>query len=161
MTNRGNTTTITLLVLALAALVGLAFAPLQLRECGHRLALVDRVLPNLRPHHCRAAALMGDLRTIYRSVYQYRKDHGRLEESLSEMVPPDSFSDTYKWGGYYKFDYSHGATSAEWQVRVARTSSLPGWYLLNSDGQIHFNENIGAHLQDPVLEEVPLLAKKS
>jgi hypothetical protein len=152
MNHHGNTLVITLLALTVAAIVGLCLAPLQFLPCGHRCSLFDRMFPAWNGGHaCHGHALQHDLHVIHRSVEAYRKEHGRLEEALFEMVPPNSLSDDYMWSGSYKFGYIK--TGGDWRVTVAQTPGLPGWYLLTSDDQIHFSENGPATPKDRVLEE--------
>jgi hypothetical protein len=150
----GNTLAITLLALALATILGLCFAPLLFRNCGHRCSLVDRWFPQWRPHHrCAGDALVSDFSSIHRIVVEFQKKHDHLPDSLSSAI-----------GGLENFRFKHTYTrkAEDWQISVAKTDDrsiysvtvdfpLPGWYLLTSDGHVHFNEKGPATTQDPVL----------
>ena len=153
MTPRGNTLVITLLGLTVAAIVGLCFAPLQLRTCGHLSSLVDRWLPHWKAHKCHGMALNSDLRVIHETLETYQKEHGHLEKTLFEMVPSDGLSDDYTWGRNYQFTYTRHGSAQGYRISIERTPSLPGWYLMTSDGNLHFSEKAPATEKDVVLEQ--------
>ena len=147
----GNTLVITLLGLAVAAIVGLCFAPLQLRTCGHRSSLVDRWFPHWNYHACNAATseVTGNLWGMPQVIKNYRQKNGHLGDSLLEMIPPRS-----RYLGLDKLAYRKDGS--DWQISVTRTPDLPGWYLLTSDGKLHFNERGPATAQDPPLWDLRL-----
>jgi len=149
MNRRGHTLVFTLLGLtvALAALVGL-FAPLQHRICGHRCSLVDRWFPKWNSHSCAAENVVGNLLTIRFVIKNYQKRTGHLGDSLLEMIPPRSH-----FLGLDKLAYHR--SGSDWQITVTRTPDLPGWYLLTSDGKLHFSEKGPATAQDSLLWNCP------
>lgn len=153
MNHRGNTLVFTLLGLTVAAIVGLCFAPLLLRSCGHRCSLVDRWFPGWGLHKCHGIALGSDLRVIHETLETYQKEHGHLEMKLFEMVPSDGLSDDYTWGRNYQFTYTRHGSGQGYRISIERSASLPGWYLMTSDGDIHFSEKGPATEKDQVLEE--------
>lgn len=146
--NRGNTLVFTLLGLAVAAIVGLCFAPLTLRRCGHPGSLFNRWLPQWDHHDCAGLEAGADLWDIYDLVETCRKEHGHVKDSLFDMVPWRSHRDPR-----YEFVYTHKGD--DWQVSVAKTVDLPGWYLMTSDGdgKVHFNKTGPATTQDILLPE--------
>ena len=152
MNRRGNALVITLLAIAAAALVGLCFAPLLRRPCGHRGSIANRCLSRWDKHVCYFASLSEDLHFIHYCVNEHRRLQGRVEDSLRLMVPMNRLSDIYENAKAYEIAY-HPLPGGDWNVSVARTPSLPGWYLLSSDGNIHFSEKGPATVKDTVLME--------
>ena len=142
----GNTLVITLLALAVATIVGLCFAPLTLRSCGHPGSLVNRWFPQRDPHACDGLLLHQGLDDIYDLVQTYRKTHGHLEDSLSAMLPRRSYRDPVP-----VFVYSRKGD--DWQISVAKTVDFPGWYLMTRDGKVHFSSTGPATAQDVVLPD--------
>jgi hypothetical protein len=156
--NHGNTLVYTLLGLAVAAIVGLCFAPLTLRPCGHRYSLVDRWVPGWAPHYCAGDVLLGDLWQVHCDFRNYQKKYGHLPDSFSSVIP--NFKNL-------RFEYTYTKEAGDWQLSVPKTGDrmfgavktpdLPGWYLLTSDGKVHFSEEGPATVQDVVLPSDPLL----
>lgn len=136
--NRETVLILTLLALAVAAIAGLCFAPLLFRPCGHRCSLVDHWHSKSEFHICGAAKMRRDL-----SFFD-----GFLEDCVPEEVGTyDSIEGGHQFVGTFMKHQDH------WQVSVARDKGLPGWYLLTTDGKVHFSERGPATAQDAVLPD--------
>ena len=152
--NRGNTLVFTLLGLAFAAIVGLCFAPLEYCYCGHHQSLVDQWFPKWKPHFCTGERVHGTLHNVRIWINEYVQKHGHLSENLLEMLPPkEKRRGTIVLYSYpdpaFVIDY-HRA-NGDWQCTVAKNPDLPGWYLLTSNGDVHFSKKGPATVEDAVL----------
>ncbi len=147
MTRRGNTLVSTLLGLAVMAMVGLCFVPYSLQSCGHRGSLVDQWFPNWRPHTCAGQEVHADLWDLFDFIRGYQEQHGQLEDNLFAMVPWRALRKSDE-----RFHFAYTRTAHDWQISVAKTAELPGWYMVTSNGEVHFSEKGLATRQDAELE---------
>jgi len=152
MPHRGQAVIMTLTLLAIASIVALCFAPVHYRVCGHKESLYKEYFPQWErsTHCCYAGALVSDLMNLSNGQKVFAMDHGgRSATSMEELQWAHCFEGPCR-EHYYHLDFSSTADGS-WQCAVAKKPCLPGWYLLTSDGQIHFSEKHPATAQDPVL----------
>ena len=151
----------TLTILAIASVVALCFAPLHYRVCGHKESLYNEYFPhwNTTTHCCYAGGVVSDLLALSKAQKNFATDHGgRSATSMEELEWAHCFAGPRR-EHFYHLDFSR-STDGGWQCAVAKKLCLPGWYLLTSDGQIHFSEKHPATAQDPVLTSSSAVATR-
>ena len=161
MPRRSQVLVITLTILAIASVVALGFVPVRYRWCGHKESLYKVYFPQwtIATHCCRASVVVMDLHSLFYGQKAFAVDHeGRSAASLEELQWAHCFEGPHQ-EHYYHLDFRSSA-DGNWQCAVEKKPCLPGWYLLTSDGAVHFSEKRPATAQDPVLVSASAIATR-
>jgi hypothetical protein len=148
-----------LVAVALNAFVQIRSRGPEFRYCGHRIGVADRlkrIVPGQGRHHCGSSRLVNELTTVAVAVRVFFVDHGRPSTNLAELQTDGvlNFQPRFMNQMIYQAD------GTNWSIKVLKTPSLPGFYLINSEGNVFFNEEQPAAEKDVKLRDGKVANKK-
>ena len=140
--------------LAISFGVGLAMVPMpkpaERLACGHVKRfqnLVPKWVPIPRASHCCVSGrLVNDLKDVGLAQQIYQTEHGRFALTFNELDREPGSHLRISQQSRFQSD------GTNWSVVVAKVDSLAGNYLLDTSGEIFFNETRVPTTNDLMLE---------
>lgn len=119
----------------------------KLRFCGHseKEPLLEQLGFYRATHCCVAGGAIGYLKSIHAAQEIWRKENGCFATTISALTNLTRLPESLD-----KAQLASDGT--DWSLRIPKNESLPGHYLLRSDGCLYFNSSRPADTNDVLLQ---------